>query len=493
MGRAAGKVLRAAVAVILLSGVSTACGPSRTQPTAARAQPANASLETDANDDDVPDCWARVDRGSNVASFAMVAGAHYGRSAERVTVSRFESGSAALQIGTRSACYPRATEGRVYRLAVWYRGRGALRLGIAYRSAVGAWLPWTTGPRLSTATTWTLVRFDTPSAPVGTTGLRFGMSLRSTGFVVTDDYSVTDRGPGTSVTRPPPASGYVTATVPPLQWRALPGDAACAQRVHRSRWEPRPDNTARNHNLVDPRLVHASFRARPRSGEDGYAPQWDSWLLPRVDGQFTGTTDEIIQWAACKWGLPDNFLRAEADVESTWFQYEIYRNGRCVYQYSCGDFFSTEPLRARLTYCKGLAALGGYDYQVDFGKGHCPKTFSIVGVMSWWNPEWGYHWPLNQAGTFPFTRDSTAMALDYMASQIRGCYEGWEWQLGTDYHGGDLLGCAGSWYSGMWYDQAARHYIGELETSETEHPWLDPGYAVQRGPCEAAYGCPMPG
>jgi len=132
-----------------------------------------------------------------------------------------------------------------------------------------------------------------------------------------------------------------------------------------------------------------------------YDLRWDSWLLPRVDGQFSGTTDEIIQWAACKWGLPDNYLRAEADTESTWFQYENYPSGRCVTYYGCGDWFSSEPYAARKTYCDGLATAGGHDYQSDYGDGYCPKTFSIVGIMSWWNPSWGFTWAGNHERHLP--------------------------------------------------------------------------------------------
>ncbi len=103
-----------------------------------------------------------------------------------------------------------------------------------------------------------------------------------------------------------------------------------------------------------------------------------------------GTTDEIIQWAACKWGLPDNFLRAEAYTESTWFQYDTYPSGRCVTYYGCGDFFPGATA-ASTTYCQGIAAYG-HDYQLDYGAGLCPKTFSIIGEMSWWDPAWGFNW-----------------------------------------------------------------------------------------------------
>jgi hypothetical protein len=293
--------------------------------------------------------------------------------------------------------------------------------------------------------------------------------------------------------RPPPAAGYFPTLVAPGHVSALPRSGACARAVHRSTWEPRPDNDAANHVLVDPTSVHNSFATRPRSGSGTYDSRWDSWLLPRVDGQFSGTTDEIIQWAACKWGLPDNYLRAEADTESTWFQYETYPSGRCVDTYGCGDWFSSEPYAARKPYCTGLATVGGYDYQGDYGDGLCPKTFSIAGIMSWWNPSWGFNWAGNQNGTFPFTRDSTAMALDYMASQIRGCYEGWQWELGTGYHAGDLWGCAGAWFSGGWHDSGANTYISHVQANENAEPWLTASFATEKPPCNRTYGCPGSG
>jgi hypothetical protein len=272
----------------------------------------------------------------------------------------------------------------------------------------------------------------------------------------------------------------------------LPSSSTCAASVHRSSWEPRPDNYKPNHVLVDAASVHNSFATRPRSGSGTYDPRWDSWLLPRVDGQFTGTTDEIIQWAACKWGLPDDYLRAEAYTESSWFQYETYPSGRCVDLYGCGDWFSSEPLAARQTYCDGLATAGAYDYQKDYGAGLCPKTYSIVGIMSWWNPSWGFNWAGNQNGTFPFTRNSTATALDYMASQIRGCYEGWQKELGSGYQAGDLWGCAGAWYSGRWHDAGAQTYISHVQANQSSQPWLSTSFASQKPACSQAYGCPGP-
>src|SRR5262249_40057157 len=101
----------------------------------------------------------------------------------------------------------------------------------------------------------------------------------------------------------PPSGGFVT--LPPGS--ALPSDAECAARVRRSSWEPRPENYLANHTNVyaqGGRLI----------GNDLYGYE------QRVTGNFTGTTDEIIQWGACKWGIDEDIVRAQAVQESYWDQ-----------------------------------------------------------------------------------------------------------------------------------------------------------------------------
>jgi hypothetical protein len=515
---------------------------------AATISVANPSLETDANADGVPDCWQRQGTGKSRYQFFRTTTAHSGAYGEQLNISRYRSGSQGLliQLGA-STCGPSVVAGHTYGLSAWYQARGDVRFTAYYRSTVGSWVRWTTGPTLAPVSSWTLGTYTTPQLPSGAKAISFGLVLRSTGSLITDDYGLADTMPMTSTSSSapstttsasapapssssssttastssspapapstssasapapstsnsstttssarPPAGGYFTTLVPPGNVASLPSGSTCANLVHHSTWEPRPDNYKRNHVLVDPSAVHQSFAVHQKSVDGTYDPRWDSWLLPRVDGQFTGTTDEIIQWAACKWGLADDFLRAEADVESTWYQYLTYPSGRCVDEYGCGDWFTSEPYTARKTYCDGLAASGGYDYKLDFGDATCPKTFSIVGIMSWWNPAWGYNWSDNQNGTFPFTRNSTAMALDFMASQMRGCLEGWQWELGSSYQAGDLWGCAGAWYSGSWHDSAANTYISHVQSEMSAKPWLAPDFATDKPPCSSTYGCPGP-
>jgi hypothetical protein len=245
--------------------------------------------------------------------------------------------------------------------------------------------------------------------------------------------------------------------------------------------------------MPDAAAVHQSLGARRVAVGGSYDSRWDTWLLQRVDGQFTGTTDEIFQWAACKWGLSDNMLRAVAVRESTWYQYETYASGRPVTDWGSGDMMSPGTTGAT-TYCDGIARYG-HDYQLDFGAGICPRTFSIAGVMAWQAPSWGAM-SGNQNGTFPFSRDSTAFAVDYLAANLRGCYEGWESWLKTtgtmSYGAGEIWGCVGAWYAGEWHTTAADGYISRVQGELANLTWLESDWPTITPECHPTYGCPGP-
>jgi hypothetical protein len=289
---------------------------------------------------------------------------------------------------------------------------------------------------------------------------------------------------------PPRRVGYFR-TRPVGAWRQLPSDQRCAALVHRSTWEPRPDNAGPNHRMPNRRRVHHAFAVRPLSGDGSFSRRWDRWLLPRVTGHFTGTTDEIMQWAACKWGISDNVLRAIAVRESTWYQYEVYPSGRCVTDWGCGDMVS-DATPATRTYCSGISR-HGHDYQADYGRGLCPETFSIAGVMSWEAPSWG-RMRGNQNGTFPFNRDSTAFALDYLGANLRGCYQGWAPWLDdagpVPYRAGDLWGCVGNWYAGEWRTHRALGYVHRVRTELRHRTWLERDWKDVGPGCSPRFGCP---
>jgi hypothetical protein len=319
-----------------------------------------------------------------------------------------------------------------------------------------------------------------------------GVTLAASAYALLADHAA---GPGRTADlavsqAPPRPAGYFTTT-PAGTWRTLPTDEQCAASVHHSTWEPRPDNTGPNNRMPSVRRVHGSFAARPLSGDGAFSRRWDTWVLPRVTGHYTGTTDEIFQWAACKWGISDNVLRAIAVRESTWFQYEVYPSGRCVTDWGCGDVVDT-PTPSTDTFCTAISRYR-HDYQADYAAGVCPKTFSIAGVMSWQDPDWGAMRD-NQNGTFPFNRNSTAFALDYLGASLRGCYEGWSPWLDNagpvPYEVGDLWGCVGNWYSGEWRTDVALGYVHRVRTELRHRTWLEADWAHEGPSCSPVYGCP---
>jgi hypothetical protein len=241
---------------------------------------------------------------------------------------------------------------------------------------------------------------------------------------------------------PPPPDGYFPL-LPVGSYKSLPSDAAAAAKVDRSAWEPRRGNSRYNHT------VPAHLRLQLENDADhAYDPSWNKYVLRRITGDFTGTTDEIFQWAALKWGLPDNLLRAIAYMESDWRQSNH------------GDYVHNRA-----------ECLPGYK------RLPCPVTFGIVGVKS-------TSWP----GMYPWNRDSTAAAVDVLGGWLRGCYEGWVWWLREHgnrsrgvYHAGDLWGCVGAWYSGNWHDGPVRGPGGENYIRRTQYwfkqrPWLRPRF-----------------
>ena len=239
---------------------------------------------------------------------------------------------------------------------------------------------------------------------------------------------------------PPPAAGYF-ALKPVGSFATLPGDAQAAAMVHRSSWEPRPDNDVANHTAA-PAGTHL----------DGYAGMVNGpAVFGRVDGNFTGTTDEIIQWAAAKWGLPDELIRGEAVVESNWDQGGHDASGAPLDHHGYGDFGD----------CGGSPPGAPYGAQG-------PSSFGLLQAK-WCALE-------SQQGTgtggWPWTERSTAYALDTYAAVIRGCYEGWDTWLGGDYRAGDLDGCVGRWFAGDWHSSTGDGYDRRVERAVAAKPWL---------------------
>ena len=214
----------------------------------------------------------------------------------------------------------------------------------------------------------------------------------------------------------------------------LPSGAACADRV-----DPAPEQRARN-------AVY-----NQTAGTDPHD------LRPRVDGNFTGTTDEILQWVACKWGINEDVVRAQTIRESYWFQE------------AGGDLTSNESSCA--------PAYHQYD--------PCPESIGVLQVR------WDYH---GEAFEDENAIRSTAYNGDYAYSSWRACFEGEYTWLNNVEHGrpyplanqaDQLWGCVGVWFAGRWYTDAAIGYIGRVQGDLANRVWTTAGFAT--APCSSCY------
>ncbi|HUB41108.1 MAG TPA: hypothetical protein VMA72_19885 [Streptosporangiaceae bacterium] len=231
-----------------------------------------------------------------------------------------------------------------------------------------------------------------------------------------------------------PGSAAYFQTLPP--GAQLPSGADCAGLVNSS---PLPEDRSANKpfNSRIGRPVGARFLATD-------SPMAQN-LARRVNGDFTGTTIDILRWAACKWGIDQDIVFAQAAVESWWQQGTL------------GGW------TANAADCPPGNKLG------KNGKpGQCPVTYGIL-QNTYGNGGW------------PAIAQSTAMNADAAYAIWRACYDGYETWLNTmprggQYQKGNVWGCLGAWFSGQWLNPPALSYIAQVKEYLHEKIWLKPDF-----------------
>ena len=237
------------------------------------------------------------------------------------------------------------------------------------------------------------------------------------------------------------SGGVYFSTLPP--GAALPSGAQCASLVRAS---PSPEN----------RPANERFNATAGSSMDpGIFPPGDSpgvsALASRINGDFTGTTEDILRWVACKWGIDQDIVFAQAAVESWWNQTEL------------GDW------QGHASDCAPGHGLG-----VDGRPGQCPESFGVLqNKYIYLKPAW------------PALSTSAAMNVDVAYAIWRSCYDGDEVWLndqprGKQYSAGDVWGCVGRWYAGSWYTAGANRYIASVKTYMNERIWEQPSFTARQ-------------
>jgi hypothetical protein len=215
-------------------------------------------------------------------------------------------------------------------------------------------------------------------------------------------------------TSPPPAGPSSTSADVSTSPAEVVGELSDAQaaRLVAPVAENRTDNATDN-QTVPTAAELAALRSEDKSMPASY--------LARIDGDYRGTTDEIIQWAAYKWGLDPQLLRAVAAVESWWHMSTV------------GD---------------GGNAFGLFQLDVRY---HCCETLA---------------------------QTSTAFDADYYAAIVRSYYDGAQTWLNTvsgngrPYAAGDLWDSVGYWAAGRWDTPTGASYDAQVQSDLSQEVWL---------------------
>jgi hypothetical protein len=261
-------------------------------------------------------------------------------------------------------------------------------------------------------------------------------------LVVTYTVDGVDEPPSTEPP-PPPATGCPVPR-PQTTWRA-PGsaplsDAQAAACVTRS-GENRPQNANQNAKAPTPGELDAFRTARDSSGS---TPAQYNRNFAHVTGGGAAyglrSTDDVIEWAAYKWGIPEDFVRGQMVMESGWSM--LQKGDRRDWTSTVSSLYPT------------LAVIDADSVWESLGIAQIRWRHTVP-----WNP-----------GVEPLRWQSTGFALDYSQALIRYYYDGLCNWCGSGYVAGDADGAyrtyvSGSWSEGQWYADGVR-------SNAASKPWL---------------------
>jgi hypothetical protein len=177
--------------------------------------------------------------------------------------------------------------------------------------------------------------------------------------------------------------------------------------------------------------------------------QFDPYLryVDGRDGMHHPSTDELIQWGAHKWGIPENWLRAEYVLESNWNSFML------------GD---RTPVSA--------ADYGKYPPQSRVpGSSDVYQSLGITQIR--WDPKGDFG-----AGTEPLRWLSTAFNIDQQAATLRYFYDNPDnarkaWG-DKSYRPCEKWNSVGGWFSPFpWVNAGQAQYIASVKYNLARTTW----------------------
>lgn len=234
---------------------------------------------------------------------------------------------------------------------------------------------------------------------------------------------------------PPPPNGRHYFATEPVGTAGLPrAESYCADNILLNKWEPT------SHGNLQFNVPRDDVATNWGDSRFSWWSSFPGWLTKRaqVTGHFTDsdgsvpTTTELISFAACRWGVDEDLIRAVAVQESDW------------HQHFWGD---------RCGQTNDALGIGSYGIiQI--------KNFNCVNEGDW--------------GGFRRTYESTPFALDFYGAAMRGCLDRNFWYgYGTTAPSdtaGMIRGCVGAWFSGDFSPSSS--YTNSVYQHLANRDWL---------------------
>jgi hypothetical protein len=199
----------------------------------------------------------------------------------------------------------------------------------------------------------------------------------------------------------------------------------------------------------------AIFKFRYTKNSNGQTDVQVNPYLRYVDGRDgikDPSTDDLIQWAAHKWGIPEDWLRAEYALESAWNGFMIGNEATVP-----GAWYSEYPLQAQV-----------------------PGSSQVYESMGITQIEWAPDGSVG-AGTEPLRWESNAFNIDYQAATVRFFYDN---PSGARSLWGDssYVPCQqwnsiGGWFDPYpWNNAGQASYIATVQNYLNEQIWATPSF-----------------
>ena len=213
--------------------------------------------------------------------------------------------------------------------------------------------------------------------------------------------------------------------------------------------ENRSDNTTAN-NYKPSRSELSAFLKSERDKYGRFPAQKNPYVI-YVTGGFVGTTDEIIQWGAAKWGIPADWVRAQNYHESKWNQSRL------------GD----------LTTVSDVTKYPGYS---RYSSNQVYQSLGIAQVK-WTYPDAN----TSGTGTEPLRWKSTAFNVDYQLSQVRFFFDNPKslrsaWGDNTYSPCNNWLSLGGVYDPYPWNNSEQQGYVEKVQTLLSDKVWQQPSF-----------------